>query len=161
MAHAVLFACSFPGLNLWPLTFAAPLPLIWLAAGAATTRRALLVVFAVQLAMWLWIQRWIIAVTVTGYPALAVYLALYGVLFVWLIRRLVRHPVTGRWPLAFVAPVVWVGIECLRGNLLFDGYPWFFAGHPLIEWPLLAQSADLLGVYGLSFLVVMTAALGA
>jgi apolipoprotein N-acyltransferase len=161
VAHAVLFACSFPGLNLWPLTFAAPLPLIWLAAGAATTRRALLVVFAVQLAMWLWIQRWIIAVTVTGYPALAVYLALYGVLFVWLIRRLVRHPVTGRWPLAFVAPVVWVGIECLRGNLLFDGYPWFFAGHPLIEWPLLAQSADLLGVYGLSFLVVMTAALGA
>ena len=160
-AHAVLFVASFPGLNLWPLTFAAPLPLIWLAVGAATTRRALLTVFVVQLLMWLWMQRWIIAVTAAGYPALAVYMALYAVLFVWLVRRLVRHPVTGRWPLAFVAPVVWVGVECLRGNLVFHGFPWFFAGHPLIEWPLLAQSADLLGVYLVSFLVVMTGALGA
>jgi len=160
-AHAGLFVASFPGLNLWPLTFAAPLPLIWLAVGAATTRRALLTVFAVQLLMWLWMLRWIMAVTAAGYPALAVYMALHAVLFVWLLRRIVRHPVTGRWPLAFVAPVVWVGIECLRGNLLFDGFPWFLAGHPLIEWPLLVQSADLLGVYGLSFLVVMTGALGA
>jgi apolipoprotein N-acyltransferase len=149
-AHAVLF-----------VTFAAPLPLIWLAVGAATTRRALLTVFAVQLLMWLWMQRWIIAVTVAGYPALAVYLALYPALFVWLVRRLMRHPVMGRWPFAFVVPVVWVGIECLRGSLVFNGFPWFFAGHPLIEWPLLAQSADVLGVYGLSFLVVMTGALGA
>jgi apolipoprotein N-acyltransferase len=155
-AHAVLFACSFPGLNLWPLTFVAPLPLIWLAVGAATTRRALGVVFVVQLVLWLWMQRWIVAVTVAGYPALAIYLALHPVLFVWLLRRLVTHPVTGRWPLTFVAPMVWVGVECLRGSLLFDGYPWFFAAHPLVEWPLLVQSADLLGVYGLSFLVVMT-----
>ena len=36
-AHAVLFVVSFPGLNLWPLAFAAPLPLLWLAIGAATT----------------------------------------------------------------------------------------------------------------------------
>jgi apolipoprotein N-acyltransferase len=160
VAHAVLFTWSFPGLNLWPLAVVAPVPLIWLAVGAATTRRALLIVFVVQLLMWLWLQRWIVDVTVAGYPALAVYLALYGVLFVWLMRRLVRHPVTGRWPLALAAPVVWVGVECLRGSLLFDGYPWFLAGHPLIEWPLAAQSADLLGVYLLSFLVVMPGALG-
>jgi apolipoprotein N-acyltransferase len=157
-AHAVLFACSFPSLSLWPLMLAAPVPLIWLAVGAASTRRALLAVFIAQLLMWLWIQRWIIAVTAAGWPALAIYMTLYGVLFVWLVRRVGQHPVMGRWPLTITAPVLWVGIECLRGNLLFHGYPWFFAGHPLIEWPLLAQSADLLGVFGLSFLVVMTGA---
>jgi apolipoprotein N-acyltransferase len=160
-AHAVLFIASFPGLNLWPLALAAPMPLVWLSVGAASTRRALMTVFVVQILLWLWMERWIIAVTAAGYPLLAVYMAGHGVLFVWLVRRAGRHPVLRRWPLAFVAPVAWVGIECLRGTLLFDGYPWFLAGHPLIEWPLLAQSADLLGVYLLSFLAVMTGAIGA
>jgi apolipoprotein N-acyltransferase len=82
------------------------------------------------------------------------------VLLVWLLRRAARHPAVGRWPLALVAPLLWVGVECLRGSLVFHGYAWYLAGHPLIEWPLLAQSADLLGVYVLSFLVVSTSALG-
>jgi apolipoprotein N-acyltransferase len=159
-AHAVLFAASFPGLGLWPLAFVAPLPLVWLAIGAASTRRALAVVFVVQTLLWLWMDRWMVAVTALGYPLMSVYMAAYAVLFVWLMRRVTRHPVLGRRPLAFVVPVMWVGLECLRGSLVFNGYPWFFAGHPLIEWPLFVQSADLLGVYLVSFLVVMTGALG-
>jgi apolipoprotein N-acyltransferase len=159
-AHAVLYVLSYSQAGLWPLALAAPLPLIWLAVGAATTRRAVLAIFVAHLFIWLWMDRWIIGVTAAGYPALALYMAIYGVPVVWLLRRVATHPRLGRWPLALLAPVVWVGIECLRGSLLFDGYPWYLSGHPLIEWPLLAQAADLLGVYLVSFLVVMPAALG-
>jgi apolipoprotein N-acyltransferase len=158
-AHAVLFAASYPKPGLWPLAFVAPLPLLWLAVGAASTRRALAAVAAAQLLMWLWLYRWVIDVTGLGYPALAVYMTAYPVAFTWLLRRVALHPRTSHWPLAIVAPLLWVGLECLRGSLLFHGYAWFLAGHPLIEWPLLVQSADLLGVYFVSFLVVMTAAL--
>ena len=34
-----------------------------------------------------------------------------------------------------LVPLLWVGLECLRGLLVFDGYPWFLLGHPLIAWP--------------------------
>ena len=44
-----------------------------------------------------------------------------------------------------VVPVVWVGVECLRGELVLDGYPWFLLAHPVVAWPAPAQSGDLFG----------------
>ncbi len=38
---------------------------------------------------------------------------------------------------------------------MFNGYPWYLLAHPLIEWPVLVQSADLLGTYWLCFLAAM------
>jgi apolipoprotein N-acyltransferase len=158
-AHAALFVAGFPGIGWWPLAFVSPVPLAWLAINARSGRRAVLAVLAVQFLMWLWIDRWIIAVTAWGYPFLAGYLSLYAALFVWIVRAMSRHRVLARWPLTLLLPVAWVGLECLRGELLFDGYPWFLIAHPVIEWPQLAQSADLLGVYFVSFLVAMVAGL--
>jgi len=152
LMHAALFLCAYPPVNAWPLVFLAPAPLIWLAINARTTRRALIIVLIVQLLMWLWMSRWLIEVTVVGWPPQALCMSLYALAFVWVIRRLSRHRRLGRWPMALLAPVAWVGLECLRGELAFDGYPWFLLGHPLIEWPVLAQSADLLGTYFISFL---------
>lgn len=157
IAHAVLFAAAFPGIGLWPVTFISVVPLVWLAINARSTRRAVLTVLVVQWAMWLWINQWLIAVTTMGYPLLGAYLSLYTALFVWIIRRISRHRGLRAWPMTVVVPVVWVGIECLRGEFLFDGYPWFILAHPTIEWPILAQSADLFGTYFLSFLVAMVA----
>jgi len=100
-------------------------------------------------------QRWIMPVTAVGYPLLSFYLAGYAALFVWLVRRISRHARWGRWPATFIVPVLWVGVECLRGELMFNGYPWYLLAHPLIEWPVLVQSADLLGTYWVSFLAAM------
>ena len=155
VAHVLVFAASFPSLNLWLLSLVAPAPLVWLAKHAQTTRRVVLVVFIAHLFMWLWMQRWIQPVTLVGYPLLSLYLAGYAALFAWLLRRISFHPRLGRWPATFVVPVLWVGVECLRGELMFNGYPWYLLAHPLIEWPVLVQSADLLGTYWLSFLAAM------
>ena len=154
-AHVLLFAASFPSLNLWLLSLVALAPLVWLAIHGRTTKRVVLTVFVAHLLMWLWMQRWIMPVTVVGYPLLSLYMAGYAALFAWLIRRISRHPKLRRWPATFVVPVLWVGLECLRGEMIFNGYPWYLLAHPLIEWPVLVQSADLLGTYWLSFLAAM------
>ncbi|MCH8005049.1 MAG: apolipoprotein N-acyltransferase [Planctomycetes bacterium] len=157
IAHAICFFGAYPGAGIWPLAYLAVVPLAWVAINAASTRRALLTVLVVQFLAWLWTDRWLRDLTVVGYPVLALYMSLYPVLFVWLLRRLARHHLLGGVPMTLLVPVVWVGLECLRGEFLFDGYPWFLLAHPTVQLPILAQSADLLGVYFLSFLVVMVA----
>ncbi len=157
VAHAVLFVLAFPGAGVWPLAFVAAAPLVWLAmVSRGSTRRVLIVVFAVQVCMWLWVMRWVFDVTAAGYLLLCMYLSGYAVAFVWITRDIGR---TFAWPAAFVAPVIWVGLECARGQLLFNGFPWFLAAYPAVEWPLLVQSADVLGTYFVSFLVVMVGGL--
>lgn len=151
---------AYPPYDLWALAPLAVAPLAWLALRARSTRRAVLVVFAVQFAMWLWMGRWLIEVTIAGYPAYAAYLSIYAALFVWMVRRIGLRG--GRWaaaPMTIVAPVLWVGLECLKGTVVWNGYPWFLIAHPLIEQPVLAQSADLFGAYFVSFLGVMISGL--
>ena len=84
------------------------------------------------------------------------YLGLYWALFAWLLRRL--RDLEPRVPLTIAAPVLWVGLEFLRGWGP-TGLPWLFVGHTQYENLVLIQTADLVGAYGPSFLVVMTAGL--
>ena len=105
--------------------------------------------------MWLVINRWIMGVTELGYLALSAYLSCFAVLFVWLYKRITSHRKLSAIPPAIVIPILWVGIECLRGEIVFHGYPWYLLAHPLIEWPVLAQSADLFGTYWISFIAAM------
>jgi len=157
VAHAVLFGLAYPGAGLWPLTFVAAAPLVWLAlACRGPTRRVLLPVFVAQLVMWLSLNAFVIDVTAVGYVLQAFYLSGYAIGFMWLLRSIGR---VFRWPAALLAPVVWVGVEFARGELVFNGFPWFLAAHPAVEWPLLVQSADLLGTYFVSFVVVMASGL--
>jgi apolipoprotein N-acyltransferase len=160
LAATVLFAAAFPtagGEGAWPAIFIAPLPLVWLALRRPAPAAAIVAVFASSAAMWLWVERWLVDVTRVGHPLLAAYLALYPALFVWLLGRLASRPATARIPMTLAVPVVWVGLECLRGELVMHGYPWFLLGHPAINAPVIAQSADLLGTYFVSFLVASVA----
>ena len=155
--HAALFALAFPPFDVWFLAFIALLPLALMAICAASTRMALLAAFATQAVMWLWLFRWILPVTGLGYPFLALYMSIWPAAFVWVTRRISLHPVTSRWPVTLVLPVLWVGVEFFRGDVLFYGYPWYLLGHPLVAKPLLVQSADLFGAYFTSFLIAVFA----
>jgi apolipoprotein N-acyltransferase len=55
--------------------------------------------------------------------------------------------------------VVWVGFEWLRGTWPLNGLPWLFLGHTQSPALLICQIADLAGVAGVTFLVVMINAL--
>ena len=153
--HALLFVLAFPPVNIFPAVLLAPAPLAWLALNARSTRGAILIVFLTQVLMWLWLDRWLIPVSMFGYPLLAVYMSLWPIAFVWLIRRGGRGRLTSRWPMTVVVPVCWIALEFLRGEVVGHGYPWYLLAHPLIEWPVLVQSADIAGTYFISLIAAM------
>lgn len=156
-AAAAAFMLAFPPYDLWPLIVVPPVALAVIARRARSVRVALAIVFAAHWLMWLRVDRWLIDVTMLGYPLLAAYMALYPALFVVLMRGLRRHARLSAIPAVVALPVVWVGLEALRGELVLDGYPWFLLAHPLIHAPVLAQSADLFGTYFVSLIAVVPA----
>jgi apolipoprotein N-acyltransferase len=58
------------------------------------------------------------------------------------------------------APPVWVATELGR-QYVWDGFPWALLGYSQIRWLEIAQLASITGVYGLSFLLALTAAAAA
>lgn len=153
--HGGVFLLAMPPVSFWPAAFFVIVPLVLLASGAKTTFRALWVVLAVQLPLWLWLGRWLIPVTMVGYPIYAAYLSIYALLFVWIMRRVLSRPAYHGHAMAWIIAAVWVGMECLRGKVVFTGYAWFLLVHSAVQWPVLAQSADLLGSFFVSFLVAL------
>lgn len=89
-----------------------------------------------------------------GWVALASYLAVYLLAFVGLCRVAVHQL---RLSVVVAAPLVWVGLELARGHL-FSGFSVALLGHTQVEMSPLIQIADLAGAYGVSFLVMFTAA---
>ncbi|MEO5364227.1 MAG: apolipoprotein N-acyltransferase [Magnetococcus sp. DMHC-8] len=83
-------------------------------------------------------------------------MALYTALFGGLLPRLAPHPVL----LPLAAPSLWVVTEWLRAHL-FGGFAWNLVGYGWDRWEPFLQVADLGGVYLLSWLMVLPAAVGA
>ena len=137
---ALLFAASFPPIGLWWLAFVAPIPLVRLAY--MPHRQRWIASFVAFFAAWLFLEQWVALVTAAGYPSLCLYLALWTPATLWLLARLRTRT---NLPAAIILPLTLASMEWLRGRVVLDGYPWFFAGTPLIEWPLLAQGAEHLG----------------
>lgn len=78
---------------------------------------------------------------------LGLYVALYSLAFVWLRELIPRYGI-------FFAPCFWVALEFFRTYLL-SGLPWCLLGYSQYRELDLIQVADLTGVYGVSFLVVL------
>jgi apolipoprotein N-acyltransferase len=85
--------------------------------------------------------------------ALAAYLGVYLPTFVALARVGVYRL---RLPLWLVAPVVWTGLEWLRSHLL-TGFLMGSLAHTQVEHLRVIQIADLVGEYGVTFLVLLVA----
>lgn len=80
---------------------------------------------------------------------LCAYLAVYPAFFAGLTVFLPGAPFKG-----LLIGVLWVALEYVRSNLL-TGFPWCLLGYSLFESQPLIQIADITGVYGLSFLIVI------
>jgi apolipoprotein N-acyltransferase len=91
-----------------------------------------------------------IAVAIGILMLLATYIALYTAAFAGLAIYAVRHP--RLMPLAL--PTILVALEYLRGHL-FSGFPWGFLGHSQFAFRALIQIADITGVEGISFILML------
>ncbi|MBW2128443.1 MAG: apolipoprotein N-acyltransferase [Deltaproteobacteria bacterium] len=77
------------------------------------------------------------------------YLSLYPALFSLLFSR-----GKGTFGAIFLTSGLWVALEFVRAKIL-TGFPWCLMGYGQFRNLLLIQSADLFGVYGLSFLLCL------
>lgn len=146
---AACFGASFPLSESfvagWPLAFVWP-GLLALAAARAKSATVLALATAVPfLAVFLAHQWWMREVTELGMPVLALYLTGWFVALALALRAALRAV-----PAAVAVPTLLVASEYLRGDLVCSGYAWFFAAHPLVEWPAVAQVAALGGGWLLS-----------
>lgn len=149
---------AFPPLD-WPwLAWLAPLPWLWLVRlELLPGKRAYLAIWLGAFVHWLLMLQGIRLAhpaLYAGWLALAAYVAVYIPVFVGLTRVAVHRL---RWPLALAAPVVWTGLELLKGHLL-TGFSMGLLGHTQANFPWLLQAADLAGAYAVSFLVMLVAA---
>ena len=86
-----------------------------------------------------------------AWAALSIYVALYFPVCVAISRGAVHR---FGLPLLVTVPVVWTGLEYLRATLM-TGFAWYFVGHTQYAWPEMIQVSDLVGAYGVSFVVVL------
>ncbi|MGI6656239.1 MAG: apolipoprotein N-acyltransferase [Desulfobulbus sp.] len=169
LASAALLALAMPGrVGWWPLLFFALVPLLFVALYQRPGRSAL-AGFVFGLVYHLALLYWILIVlgrygglpvwlSVPALILLALYLACYPAVFCLLLTL-----VAGRFwnrersvaPLVWAAPVLWTGLDYLRG-LLLTGFPWMDIGYGLYGQPRLIQAADLGGHFLITFGVVLT-----
>ncbi|MEK6676501.1 MAG: apolipoprotein N-acyltransferase [Planctomycetota bacterium] len=145
----LLKSLIFEPVGLWPIAFVCLVPWLILVSAATLARRVYFLSYACGLAFFLVNMRWLYEATGWGYLALSAYQAAYFPLMAMAVRHAARRR---RWPLALVFPLAWVGSEIARA-VFFSGFPWFFLSHSLYRVLTFIQVSDLVGAYGVSFVV--------
>lgn len=146
LAHAGLMALAFPRPGVWPLCLFAAVPLMLLARRAVThPRRAALGAALGSLPFWVLTHSYIWEISDAGLPVLLLYLCLWPGLFVWIGSRVAHHP--RLWLRAALPALLWTGLESLRAQWVWEGYPWYLVGQPLIDssFTMLAPMTGILG----------------
>ena len=160
LLSGVLLALSFPKADFSVLAWFAFVPLL-LAIAKKRPAAAFRLGFVCGLSAYGGILYWLnIVMTLYGnlpwfasfflFLILAAYMAFYLGLTAMLVRK---GEMSGISPL-LTFPFLWVGFEFLRSFLL-TGFPWAILGYSQYRILPLIQIADITGVYGLSFLIVL------
>jgi apolipoprotein N-acyltransferase len=153
----LLLWASFPPLDWGPLGWIALVPLLLLIRPAQRPRATIVSTLVCGLLSQLCLLQWLRYGDAAMYPAwlaLSVYTSLYFPVFVLLSRGAVHR---FRVPFTLAVPTIWVGLEFFRAHLL-TGFSWYYLGHTQYRFVELIQISDLVGAYGVSFVVATSAA---
>lgn len=158
IAGSLLLWASFPPLNLPRLAWIAPVPWLWLVNQPKLYGwRPYIVLWVAGTIHWLLMLdgiRLAHPALYAGWIALSAYLGVYLPVFIGLTRVAIHRL---NISLVVVAPIVWVGLELLRGHLI-TGFSMGLLAHTQAEFPHLIQMSDLAGGYGLSAVIMLVAA---
>jgi apolipoprotein N-acyltransferase len=158
LTGSLLLWAALPPLSWGFLGWVAPVP--WLVLIQVTElhgRRPYRALWTAGFVFWLLAIHWLRLphpATHLGWLALAAYLAFYLPLFVGL-SRVAVHQIGA--PLWLVAPIVWTGLELARAHLL-TGFLMGSLAHTQVAWTQVIQISDLVGEYGVDFLIMLLAA---
>lgn len=157
LATGALLWAAFTPLDWGPLAWLALVPVCLLVRIPARTRWMYAALYVTSLAQCLLSHQWMRLGDLWMYPAwiaLCLYLAIYLPLFVAVSRTAVRR---FRVPAVLAIPAVWVALEYARARVM-TGFAWYFLAHTQYSWLELIQISDVVGAYGVSFLIAMTSA---
>lgn len=149
LLHAIAYTLAFPPLNLAALAPLSLVPLTMLALRTSRPGRSALAAGIASIPMWGFHHQFIWKMSEAGLFPLVAYLSLYPGLYVWLLAR--AHKALPRLSLVVLVPIVWTGLEMLRGEILWDGFAWYLMPLPLVGWHAVSGWASVVGVYGVSF----------
>jgi apolipoprotein N-acyltransferase len=158
IAGSLLLWLAVPPWEWYWIAWIAPVP--WLTLIRSETlpgRRPYRSLWLAGIIFWLLAVHWIRLphpLNYLAWGALAGYLGVYLPTFVLLSRVGVHH---FKVPLVVVAPVVWTGLDWLRGHL-FTGFLMASLAHTQYRVPTMIQLADIAGEYGVTFLMMFVAA---
>lgn len=158
LVGSLLLWASLPPLALGWLGWVAPIPWLLLSRmDVLPGRRPYRALYVAGLAFWLGSIYWLCLphpILTIGWFALSAYLAIYVPIFVGLTRVAVHRCSIPLW---LAAPVVWTGLELARAHML-TGFLMASLAHTQVNWTRLIQIGDLVGEYGVDFLVMLVAA---
>lgn len=163
VSSAALYVLAFPPWRLWPLALVALVPLLLALRDLRPARAALIGCAWGSLAIWG--IGWWVAPAISFYYQqpwwFGVVFCLVGCVILWgshyaLFAALAATVAPGRSRigLALTLAVTWVACELVRARLV-TGEPWMLLGYAVADRPILAQVADLGGVYLVSFVLAL------
>jgi len=157
LATALLLALSFPPHDLELFAWVAMAPLL-LAIRGVRPGAAFSLAFVAGICSFMGVFYWINTIkgfTYRDFMILGVYLGgyfgIFGLLFGLIDERM-------RLPSALTAPALFVAMEYARSHAGFMQLPWALLGHSQYLDLVMVQIASFTGVFGVSFLVVMSGA---
>jgi len=150
LLSATSLILSFPTFNIWFFAWFGFVPLFF-TLQSKSKLRAFFLAYLTGIIFWWGLIYWLVYVTFIGTFVLILYLALYFGIFGLVVSQFYLLPTTYY---LLLLPSSWVLLEYIRAHL-FTGFPWALLGNSqYLNLPVI-QIADLTGVYGVSFLVMM------
>src|SRR4030042_853088 len=160
VVSGLLLFLSFPKYGFGFMAWVALIPLFFALRNVDSIKRALLLGFITGVVGYIGIIYWITYVGVNyGYLPLylgviimlmltcylSIYIALFAAGICFFRQKMV---------FCLIAPSLWICLEYCKSNLL-TGFPWENLGYSQYHNFYLIQFADVFGVFGLSFLIIM------
>ncbi len=157
----LLLTASFPKIGLDWLAWIALVPLL-AALADLSARESFRIGFIAGLVHYLTLLYWVVPVMRTygylpWYLSIAILFLFASVLALFPAFFSMALAATGGTPLRrlIAVPLLWVAFEYVR-TIIFTGFPWALLGHALFQRHHLIQISDLVGAYGVSFLLVLS-----
>lgn len=146
-----LWIISFAPHDIWPAAYVCLVPWLLMVCYTNAGRRVYVFSYLIGAGFFFITMRWMFMVTGIGSVVLFLALGFYMPLVACPVRYIVRRR---RFPLAIAFPFIWVGSEAMR-SMFVPGLPWNLLGHS--QHPFLAaiQVSDLVGAYGVSFMLAV------
>jgi len=154
LLSAILLYYSFHKINISIFVWFALVP-FFLGLGGLNKTKTFFIAYLAGLVFNLVTLYWVIHVTMIGWIALCIYSSVYFGIFALLFRYFSRHFEEKPLISGLAIASSWILLEFFQGFIILGGFGWTLLGYTQYQFLSCIQIADIAGVYGISFVVLI------